>query len=40
MLGVMQSIHRKDRYVAHYNLNLKSVLKGHYRIIMKGLAPS
>lgn len=39
MLGLMQSVLRKERYVVYYNASLKSIIKGHYRIIMKGIAP-
>jgi len=38
MAGLMQSILRKERYIDHYGVNLKRVIKGHYRIIMKGIA--
>ena len=39
MAGLMQSILRKERYIDHYRVDLKRVIKGHYRIIMKGIAP-
>jgi TetR/AcrR family transcriptional regulator len=39
MLGLMQSILRKERYIDHYKVDLKRVIKGHYRMIMKGIAP-
>ncbi|MBP1670041.1 MAG: TetR family transcriptional regulator [Bacteroidetes bacterium] len=39
MAGLMQSILRKERYIDHYRVNFKRVIKGHYRIIMKGIAP-
>jgi len=39
MLGLLQSKHRKERYVKHYNVDIKRVIKGHYRIIMKGMVP-
>jgi AcrR family transcriptional regulator len=39
MIGLMQSILRKERYVEHYSVDLKQVIKGHYRIVMKGIAP-
>lgn len=38
MLGLLQNILRQDRYVNRYNVELKKVIKGHYRIIMKGIA--
>jgi len=39
MAGLMQSILRKERYIDHYRVDLKRVIKGHYRIIMKGITP-
>lgn len=39
MVGLMQSILRKEQYIDHYNVDFKRVIKGHYRIIMKGIAP-
>lgn len=39
MLGLMQSILRKDRYIKFYKVDLKRIIKGHYRIVMKGVAP-
>lgn len=38
MLGLLQNILRQERYVNRYNVELKKVIKGHYRIIMKGIA--
>lgn len=40
MVGLMQSILRKERYIEHYQADLTRIIKGHYRIIMKGLAPT
>jgi hypothetical protein len=39
MLGLMQSILRKERYIEHYQVDLKRAIKGHYRMIMKGISP-
>ncbi len=39
ILGLMQSILRKDRYIKFYEVDLKRIIKGHYRIVMKGIAP-
>jgi len=39
MLGLMQSILRKERYIEFYNASLKTIIKGHYRIVMKGITP-
>ena len=39
MAGLMQSILHKERYIDHYKVDLKRVIKGHYRIIMKGIEP-
>jgi AcrR family transcriptional regulator len=39
MIGLMQTILRKDRHIERYNVDLKRIIKGHYRIIMKGIAP-
>ncbi len=39
MIGLMQSILRKERYIDFYGVELKRVIKGHYRIIMKGIEP-
>jgi len=39
MFGLMQSILRKERYIDHYKVDFKRVIKGHYRIIMKGITP-
>jgi AcrR family transcriptional regulator len=40
MLGLMQSILRKKRYIDRYKVDIKRVIKGHYRIIMKGITPA
>ena len=40
MIGLMQSILRKDRHIERYDVDLKRIIKGHYRIIMKGMAPA
>lgn len=40
MVGLMQSSLRKERYIDHYGVDFKRVIKGHYRIVMKGIAPS
>jgi hypothetical protein len=40
MIGLMQSILRKERYVEHYRVDLKQVIKGHYRIVIKRIAPA
>jgi AcrR family transcriptional regulator len=40
MVGLMQSILRKERYINHYKVDFKRVIKGHYRIVMKGIAPN
>lgn len=39
MIGLMQAILRKERYIDRYSVDLKRVIKGHYRIIMKGISP-
>jgi len=39
MIGLMQSILQKERYIDHYGIDFKRVIKGHYRIIMKGITP-
>lgn len=39
MVGLMQSILRKERYIDRYNVDFKRVIKGHYRIVMKGITP-
>jgi AcrR family transcriptional regulator len=39
MVGLLQSILRKERYIDHFKVDLKRVIKGHYRIIMKGITP-
>jgi len=39
MVGLMQNILRRERYIDHYDVDLKRVIKGHYRIIMKGITP-
>lgn len=39
MLGLMQSMLRKERYIERYKVDLKRMIKGHYRIIMKGITP-
>ncbi len=38
MLGLLQNILNQERYINHYKIELSKVIKGHYRIIMKGLA--
>lgn len=40
MVGLMQSILRKERYIDRYKVDFKRVIKGHYRIVMKGIAPA
>lgn len=40
MVGLMHSILHKEQYIDHYRVELKRVIKGHYRIIMKGVAPA
>ena len=39
MVGLMQSILRKERYIDLYKVDFKRVIKGHYRIVMKGITP-
>jgi TetR/AcrR family transcriptional regulator len=39
MIGLMQSILRREIYIDHYKVDYKRVIKGHYRIIMKGITP-
>jgi AcrR family transcriptional regulator len=39
MVGLMQSLLRKERYIDRYKVDLKRVIKGHFRIVMKGIAP-
>jgi AcrR family transcriptional regulator len=38
MLGLLQNVLRQERYVNRYHVELKKVIQGHYRIIMKGIA--
>jgi len=37
MIGLMQSILRKERHIERYKVDFKRIIKGHYRIIMKGI---
>lgn len=37
MLGLLQNILHQERYIQRYQIELGKVIKGHYRIIMKGL---
>lgn len=39
MLGLLQNILRQERYIRQYDVKLNSIIKGHYRIIMKGITP-
>lgn len=37
MLGVLQNLLHKEGYLQRYGADLSRVIKGHYRIIMKGI---
>ena len=40
MLGLLQNILRQERYISKYNVELSRIIKGHYRIIIKGISSS
>lgn len=40
MVGLMHTILRKDRYTLLYKADLKCIIKGHFRMVMKGIAPA
>ncbi|MBN1951699.1 MAG: TetR/AcrR family transcriptional regulator [Bacteroidales bacterium] len=40
MLGLLQNILWPERYISQYHVDLPRVIKGHYRIVMKGIAIS
>ncbi len=40
MVGLMHTILRKDRYTQLYKADLKRIIKGHFRMVMKGIAPA
>ncbi len=39
ILGLLQSLLHKEKYIEAYEVDFKSIIKGHYRIIMKGVSP-
>lgn len=39
LLGILQNILHKETYMERFNADLSRIIKGHYKIIMKGIEP-
>lgn len=40
MIGILQSVLHKERYIRSSDVSYERIIKGHFRMIMKGISPS
>ncbi|MFZ5940624.1 MAG: TetR/AcrR family transcriptional regulator [Bacteroidota bacterium] len=39
MIGILQSVLHKERYIRSFDVSHERIIKGHFRMIMKGISP-